>query len=64
MLHTHKLTPDYFIRRAMKARNFDELVNANLGLYNLYKRHAEYQYQTLMETIFGHKHRSKIVEFS
>lgn len=64
MLHTYKLTPEYFIRRALKAQTMAELVNANIGLYNLYKRHAEYQYQTLMESIFGRKYQSKIKEFS
>jgi hypothetical protein len=64
MLHTYKLTPDYFIRRAFKAKNLSELVDANLGLYNLYKRHSEYQYQKLMESIFGSKHRAKLREFS
>ncbi len=64
MLHTYKLTPEYFIKRALKARNISELVDANVGLYYLYKRHADYQYQTLMESIFGRKYQSKIKEFS
>jgi hypothetical protein len=64
MLHTYKLTPEYFIRRALKAKNFSDLVNANVGLYNLYKRHTEYHYQMLMESIFGPKHRSKLREFT
>jgi hypothetical protein len=59
MLHTYKLTPDYFIRRALKAQTVEEFINANIGLYNMYTRRVEYHYQTLIESIFG-KRNSKI----
>ena len=55
MLHRNKLTPEYFIRRALKAKSLTDLVNANLGLYNLYQRHAEYQFQQFMECLTGKK---------
>ena len=61
MLHRYKLTPDYFIRRALKAKNFTELVDANIGLYNLYQRHAEYQYQKFMECLIGKKVHNELV---
>jgi hypothetical protein len=51
MLHKYKLTPDYFVRRALKAKSFSELVDANIGLFNLYQRHAEYHFQQLIECI-------------
>ena len=61
MLHRYKLTPEYFIRRALKAKNFTELVDANIGLYNLYQRHAEYQYQKFMECLIGKKVHKELV---
>ena len=53
MIHRYKLTPEYFIKRAVKAKSLQELLNANLGLYNLYLRHAEYAYQQFSESMFG-----------
>lgn len=53
MIHRYKLTPEYFLRRATKAKSLEELLNANLGLYNLYLRHAEYTCQKFTESIFG-----------
>lgn len=35
----HKLTPSYYISRAIKAKTFDEFALANMGLINLYNAH-------------------------
>lgn len=61
MIHRNKLTPEYFIRRALKATDLTELVNANLGLYNLYQRHAEYQFQQFMECLTGKRTKHELV---
>lgn len=53
MIHRYKLTPEYFFKRAVKAKSLNELLNANLGLYNLYLRHTEYACQQFTESLFG-----------
>ena len=61
MIHRNKLTPEYFIRRALKAKDLTELVNANLGLYNLFQRHAEYQFQQFMECLNVKRTKKELV---
>lgn len=53
--HRYKLTPEYYFRRAVKAKTLDEMVTANIGLFNLFVRHAEYNYQKFIEAVYGSK---------
>ena len=37
-----KLTPTFYVNRAIKAKTFDEFALANMGLINLYNSHIRH----------------------
>lgn len=51
MFFKSKLTPEYFIKRAIKAKSVDELANANAGLINLWFAHVKYTTSAMFDAI-------------
>lgn len=41
-MFNNKLTPSFYINRAVKAKTFDEFALANMGLINLYNSHIRH----------------------
>lgn len=51
MFFKSKITPDFYIKRAIKASSVKELVDANVGLFNLYNNHARYTINQWFEQV-------------